>query len=444
MTGLSRRRFLGGLGLTALAALLTNCGASTNLGTGTNSGTGTGTSAVAEARSSKPRLHDPLAAPDDVRAFSDGHNAFGFNLYQQMRASGDNLFFSPYSIAQVLTMLSAGARNQTAQQIAQTLHSAFPQQRLHPTANALDLALTSRGADQQGFQLEIANTLWGQQGLKFQPEFLDVLASNYGVGLRLLDFIATPEPARATINTTIAQQTHDKIKDLLPQGSIDSDTRLVLANAIYFNARWVQAFFQPDTNQGQFNLGGGGQVTVPMMGREIMIPYAAGQGYQAITLQYQDGISMVVLLPDAGRLAAFEGQLNTAKLQMILDGMSVTDVVLKMPKFEYSSTSMSLKQSLSKLGMVDAFDKQADFSGINGTRGLYISDCLHKAVVRVDEDGTEAAAASAAIIATVSPPPPTQVTLTIDRPFIFVIRDDETGALLFMGRIVNPTAGSTG
>jgi serine protease inhibitor len=361
-----------------------------------------------------------------------------------LRGSNENLFFSPYSIAQVLTMISAGARNQTAQKMAQTLHSAFPQQRLHPVANALDLALTSRGTGQEGFHLEIANTVWGPRDLKLQPEFLDLLATNYGAGLRLLDFVANPEPARAAINATIAQQTHDKIQDLLPQGSINSNTRLVLANAIYFNAKWVQPFFQPDTSQGLFNLDKGGQVSVPMMARELMIPYAAGQGYQAITLQYQGGVSMVVLLPDAGRLTAFESELNAAKLQTILDGLSLSDVVLRMPKFEYRSSSISLNQSLNKLGMVDAFDERADFSGINGTGGLYISDCLEKAMVRVDEDGTEAAAASAVMVATASPAPPTQVTLTIDRPFIFLIRDDQTGTLLFMGRILNPTAGSTG
>jgi myo-inositol-1-phosphate synthase len=204
-------------------------------------------SVAAEARSDKPRQSAPQVAPDDLRAFTAGHNRFGLAMYRLL--SGGNLFFSPYSIAQVLTMTSAGARGQTAQQMAQVLHSAFPQERLHSAANALDQALSSRGAGEDGFHLEVANSIWGQQGFAFQPEFLDTLATNYGAGLRLLDFKTAPEPSRATINTTIAQQTHDKITDLLPAGSIDANTRLVLANAIYFNAKWLAPFEKESTRE---------------------------------------------------------------------------------------------------------------------------------------------------------------------------------------------------
>jgi serpin B len=431
-----------GAGLTALSGLLMNCGINSD----TTAGVGTPQvlptedpfSAVPAARSDKPRVGNPRVTPADVQAFAAGHNAFGLGLYGLLRTGAGNLFFSPYSIAQVLTMTSAGARGQTAQQMAQTLHSAFPQAQLHPTANALDQALTSRGAEQDAFKLEIANSIWGQSGHSFLPEFLDVLAANYGAGLRLLDFKAAPEAARTTINDVIARQTHDKIKDLLPQGSVDDMTRLVLANAIYFNAKWTQPFFQADTHDGTFTPDQGGPVTVPMMKREILIPYMAGQGFQAIRLAYRGGVSMVLMLPDAGQLAAFEAGLNMAKLQSILDGQSQHDVVLALPKFEYRSDSISLKDQLIALGMVDAFGLSADLSGVDGTGGLYVSDVVHKAMLRVDEEGTEAAAASAVLIATASPPPPQQVILTIDRPFVFVIRDDTTGALLFLGRMVNP------
>ncbi len=203
MTILSRRRFLVSAGLTALGSLLMSCGAA-------------GGAALAEARSSKPRQSDPQAAPDDLQAFAVSHNAFGLGLYGLLRGGGGNLFFSPYSIAQVLTMTSAGARGQTLAQMAQALHASLPPERLHPAANALDQALTNRGAEQDGFKLEIANSIWGQSGHTFLPEFLDTLATNYGAGLQLLDFQAAPDSARATINSTIAQQTHDKIKDLLP------------------------------------------------------------------------------------------------------------------------------------------------------------------------------------------------------------------------------------
>jgi serine protease inhibitor len=431
MSTLSRRRFLVSVALTTLGGLLMSCGA----------GTGSGGAALAEARSSKPRQGNPLLAPNDLRAFAAGHNAFGLDLYGRLRAGGGNLFFSPYSIAQVLTMTSAGARGQTLQQMAQTLHSALPQEQLHPAANALDQALTNRGAQQDGFKLEIANSVWGQSGHTFLPEFLDVLATNYGAGLRLLDFKAAPDSARTTINAAIAQQTHDKIKDLLPPGSVNALTRMVLANAIYFNAKWVAPFAKEATHDGPFNLDQGGPVMLPMMSHQAMYFYAAGQGYQAIALPYRGGVSMVVLLPDAGQIAAFETGLDSARLQAILDSLSPQDVALTLPKFEHHSASISLKDQLIALGMADAFDAQAaDFSGMDGTRDLYISDGIHKAMVRVDEDGTEAAAATAVTMETTAARVDPPLTLTIDRPFVFVIRDDATGALLFLGRIVNPKA----
>jgi serine protease inhibitor len=435
MAALSRRRFLVGAGLTALGGLLINCGADG----GTNSGAGGGV-ALAEARSSKPRQRDPQASPADIRAFAAGHNAFGLGLYGLLRGGG-NLFFSPYSIAQVLTMTSAGARGQTLQQMAQTLHSAFPQERLHPAANALDQALTNRGVEQDGFKLEIANTVWGQRDHTFLPEFLDVLAANYGAGLRLLDFKAAPDAARATINTAIAQQTHDKIKDLLPPGSINTLTRMVLANAIYFNAKWIAPFAKEATHDAPFNTDKGAQVTVQMMTRQAMYFYTAGQGYQAIGLPYRGGVSMLVLLPDAGQMETFESGLDVARLQAIAGRMSPRDIMLTMPKFEYASDSIGLKDRLIALGMANAFDPQtADFSGMDGTRDLYISDGIHKAMVRVDEDGTEAAAATAVTMEATSAMLDPALVLTIDRPFVFAIRDDATDALLFMGRIVNPKA----
>src|SRR5262249_36336309 len=179
-------------------------------------------------------------------------------------------------------------------------------ERLRPAANALDLALTSRGAEQDGFRLEIANTVWGQRDFTFLPVFLDVLAVNYGAGLRLLDFKAAPEPARSTINAAIAQQTHDKIKDLLPPGSIDDMARMVLANAIYFNAKWAMPFEKEATHDGPFNPGTGAAVTVPLMTHQATYAYGSGQGYQAIALPYRGGVSMLVLLPDAGQFDAFE------------------------------------------------------------------------------------------------------------------------------------------
>jgi serpin B len=217
---------------------------------------------------------------------------------------------------------------------------------------------------------------------------------------------------------------------------------MVLANAIYFNAKWVAPFAKESTRDGTFNPDQGGAVTTPMMTNQAHYSYAAGQGYQAITLPYRGGVSMLVLVPDAGQLSAFEAGLDDTRLQTILHGLATREVQLTLPKFEYHSNSISLRSQLVALGMADAFDPSAaDFSGMDGQRDLFIGDGYHKAMVRVDEDGTEAAAATAvnmqATAARVDPP----LTLTIDRPFVFLIRDDATGALLFIGRIVNPKAG---
>ncbi len=215
----------------------------------------------------------------------------------------------------------------------------------------------------------------------------------------------------------------------------------MLANAIYFNAKWVAPFAKENTRDGAFNLADGGTATAPMMARQSTYPYAAGQGYQAIQLPYRGGVSMVVLLPDAGQLDAFEAGLDVAKLQSIQGSLSPRLVELTMPKFEYHTDSISLRDKLIALGMTDAFDGQvADFSGMDGTRELHISDGIHKAMVRVDEEGTEAAAATAIIMEATSAQVDPPLVLTIDRPFVFAIRDDATGALLFIGRITNPAA----
>jgi serpin B len=253
--------------------------------------------------------------------------------------------------------------------------------------------------------------------------------------VHLLDFTSAPEAARATINATIAQQTYDKITDLLPPGSIDGLTRMVLANAIYFNARWVSPFPKQNTADGAFHLDDGGTVTVPLMRLREVLRYTKRPDYQAVALPYKGGVSMIALLPSRGGFAAFEQRLSAERLQAIQGELTESDLALTLPKFTYQSDSVSLEQVLTQLGMADAFSPgAADFSGMDGTRNLYLKDAYHQAMVRVDEDGTEAGAATVVLGQAVSAPP----TMTVDRPFIFVIQDDATGALLFMGRVVNP------
>jgi len=327
--------------------------------------------------------------------------------------------------------------------MAKTLHFILPQDRLHPTFNGLDIELARRGEgaegkDGEGFRLNIVNALWGQDEYGFLSEYLNVLAENYGAGLRLLDFRNAPEESRVTINDWVSDQTEDRVEDLIPQGVIDELTRLVLTNAIYFNAAWAEPFEPDQTDDGTFHLLGGGQVTVPMMEQMESFGYAEGEGYQAVELPY-DGweLSMVILLPDTGEFEAFEGSLDAERVDGIVKDLVHGQVALTMPKFEFES-GFSLVETLAAMGMPDAFTGAADFSGITGDRDLFIGEVIHKAFVAVDEAGTEAAAATA-VVMPASAPPEEPVEVTVDRPFIFLIRDIETGAVLFVGRVVDPS-----
>ncbi len=391
--------------------------------------------------STKARINSPAAPSADQGELAQGNNAFAMDLYHTLPPQ-ENLFFSPFSISQALAMTYAGARGLTEQQMAKTLHFTLPQSRLHPAFNALDLALQppDTQAAEGSFQLNIANSLWGQKGYAFQPAFLDLLAENYGAGLRLADFQAAPEPARQTINQWVSDQTKDKINDLIPAGAITPDTRLVLANAIYFYAKWLYPFDGSLTQPGDFNLMDGTTVSVPMMslGRVTGLRYAAGSGYQAVELPYAgDKIALTLIVPDAGRFAEVQSALTSSELESLWGSLETKQVELSLPKFKYES-SFSLGQTLSQLGMSDALTPgAADFSGMDGSRDLFISDILHKAVVAVDEDGTEAAAATAVVVGITSLPV-VDVQLTVDRPFIFAIRDTQSGAMLFLGQVVNP------
>ena len=392
---------------------------------------------VEVAQSQAERIAAPDVPAADLDALSAGDAAFAVDLYHAVRGEADNLFFSPYSISTALAMTYAGARGETAQQMAETLHFTLPAERLHPAFNALALEL----AGGEDFVLNVVNSLWGQQGYTFLPEFLDLLAENYGAGLRLLDFAAAPEPARVTINDWVSEQTEDKINDLIPQGGITSDTRLVLVNAIYFNADWLYPFDKDKTHDAPFTLLDGERVTVPMMDWEMPehVPYTRGEGYQAVELPYVGGkTSLVLIVPDEGEFAAYEEALTAERLTSLLDDLSTKSVALTMPKFSYDQ-NLSLAKTLAEMGMPDAMDAaRADFSGMDGTRNLYIGNVFHKAFVAVDEAGTEAAAATAVVMMESAMPIDDAIKLTVDRPFIFLIRDTGTGALLFLGRVENP------
>jgi serpin B len=394
------------------------------------------------AQSDKQRVISPDVVASDLTELVRGNSAFAFDLYQALSAEDGNLFYSPYSISLALAMTYAGARTETEKQMADTLHYTLSQDSLHPAFNALDQELASRGKgakgkDEKGFRLNIANAIWGQQGYPFLSAFLDVLAENYGAGLKLLDFSQLPEEGRIIINKWVSDETEGKIKDLIPPGAIDESTRLVLTNAIYFNAAWLNQFHKDRTKDNVFYLLDGSSVTVPMMSQTSTFGYIKGEGYQAVELPY-DGreLSMVILLPDAGQFDKFENLLDYDYASSIIDKLAEKSVFLTMPKFEFKS-EFSLSKTLSEMGMPIAFSGGADFSGMNGAHDLSISDVVHKAFVSVDENGTEAAAATGVVISTGMPAEPVQ--MTIDHPFMFLIRDIQTGAILFVGRVVNPS-----
>jgi serpin B len=412
--------------LVLLPILLSACGPSASL-----------------AKSNLPRITSPDASADDIRTLTDANNAFAIDLYQSLRSEDGNLIYSPYSISLALAMTYAGARGETESQMAQTLHF-LPQNELHSALNALDLELATRGEaqskDETPLQLNIANAVWAEQTFPFLQEYLDLIAQNYGAGIQLADFIQQHEAVRKEINDWVSNETNDKIQNLIPEGVLDPSTKMVLANAIYFKADWMHQFNPNDTHDAPFHLLDASDVQVEMMSQSLFgIPYAQGDGYQAIELAYQgENAAMDIIVPDEGNFSEFESTLTAEKLNEILTSMQPNaSIELGVPKFSFSA-DFDLKERLTAMGMPDAFDpERADFSGMTGGRDLYIDTVLHKAFVAVDEKGTEAAAATAVIMSPTSAML-SDVTLTIDRPFIFVIRDLPSGQILFVGRVLNP------
>jgi serpin B len=397
-------------------------------------------------QSQQERIQQPPAPVQDVAGLVAGNTDFAFDLYQQLAGQDGNLFYSPYSISLALAMTRAGAGGETLAEMDRTLHFSLPAERLHPAFNALDQQLAAKAADKpeyvngEPFQLDLANSLWGQSGYDFYPTFLDLLAENYGAGMHLVDFKTGAESARQTINAWVSEHTGQKIQDLLAPGTVDPTTRLVLANAIYFKAGWVFPFEEDQTHAAPFHLLDGGTVDVSMMSQSQDFDYAQGDGWQAVELPYvSQDFSMLLLVPDEGTLAAFEAGLDAGQLADILGRMSSVPVDLQMPRFQFES-GFSLQDTLKALGMRQAFDLgQADFSAMAPGNELYIGDVVHKAYVDVNEKGTEAAAATAVVmLAGAMPQVPEPVVLTIDRPFLFLIRSHSSGTILFVGRVVQP------
>ena len=397
---------------------------------------GNGKVAAAEIKRETPQFVDQSLLNQQVAA----NNDFAFDLYRSLHLEDGNLFYSPYSISIAAAMAYAGARGETEKQMSATLHYGLPQEQLHSAFNVLDQSLNTSGNDDHGFQLNAVNSLWGQDQFPFLSDFLSLIARNYGAGVRLVDFTTdvSREEARQTINDWVSQQTNEKIKELLPKAMLNDLTRLILVNAIYFKGEWLDPF-ENGTADAPFTLSDGQQVSIPTMSRRAEAPYFQGDGYQAVRLLYKgDQAEMIIVMPAPGNFSEFEQTLDRKSFDQILAGLEDRDVKLFMPKFHFEY-SKDMKEILDGMGMPAAFDPaKADFSGIYDQlverNNLFISHIAHKAFVAVDEKGTEAAAATGVVAEIESMP----ILLHIDHPFLFIIRDNKTGSILFAGRVLDP------
>lgn len=374
-----------------------------------------------------------------------GINSFGADLYLTLDKSqpGEDLFFSPASVSTALAMTYAGARGDTATEMAKVLRFDREGAALHQGYGALIKQLNAR-ARTGGNTLSVANALWGERTYKFLPSFLGLIGRSYGGNLTKLSFKTDAEGSRKRINAWVERATAKKIKDLLKPGLLDDQTRLVLTNAVYFLGKWERPFKKRETQDSAFHTEGGGKVTVPMMYQKATFPYAQGAGLQILELPYRGRqLSMVVLLPARGKnLASLEAKLSAAWLDEQLAGLRSTEVDVYLPRWK-STLATSLARVLGSMGMRSAFSQNlADFTGMSGPvpprDRLFISAVVHKAFVSVDEQGTEAAAATAVIMAVGGAAPSRIPEFRADRPFLYLIRDKPSGAILFMGRLHQP------
>jgi serpin B len=369
-----------------------------------------------------------------------GTNAFGVDLYHQVAQGSGNLFFSPASISTAFGMAYAGAKGQTAQEMAKVFRFDPSPRKVGEETASLLKQWNAPGAD-RGYQLAVANALWGQQGYPFLPGFTTQLQSDWGADLHTVDFKQT-EAARETINQWVEKQTQNKIKDLIPSGGIDASIRLVLTNAVYFKAAWDEQFQLRATQPGEFKLAEGKSVDVPMMHQMARFGYLKTDDFSALQMNYAKGeLSMIVFLPKKPNgLGEFEKSLTDENLKAWIDHLRQgrsTEVRVSFPKFKMTE-ELQLSRELSRMGMPRAFSSGADFSGMNGgAEPLNLSEAFHKAYVDVNEEGTEAAAATA-IGVRATAMPMLEATFTADHPFFFVIRDNESGTILFVGRVVDP------
>ena len=417
-------------------------------------GAGGASTGFAELRSSVAHVTPDIAAADRAAYVADGQ-AFTFDLYRKVAdapdAAGKSVWMSPLSVAYALSMTSAGAKGATLAEIRKALHVTLPEATLHEANNWLSGELAARPAKalanvvpEEGdvkMDLTLVDALFAQQGFEVVPAFLDVLAAEYDAGLKLTDFSTDPDGSRQKINAWVKDETSQRITDLLPQGSIDASVRFVLVNAVSMGAPWAAPFSEELTKDAPFTKLDGSTVTAKLMHAydSEAFPYAATDDYEAAAIPLRGReLEVVVVLPKAGKFVSVDAALDGAAFGALRAAMKPTELAVSLPKMKLTTASVSLVPALRALGMNLAFTDAADFSGISTTTSVVIFDVLHKAMVGLDEHGIEAAAATAVIGGETSAGP-TPIPFVADHPFLLGIRDATTGALLFWGRIVEPS-----
>jgi len=393
-------------------------------------------------RRSFSRLGSSIQITEETRTAAESSNQFAFDLHRQLRTREGNLFYSPASVWTALAMTCAGARGTTRREMATVLHLDAPRD-VEPGISSLLDVLNSTG-DRNGYSLATANRLWGAADYAFETDFLHRTRATYRAELKTLDF-TQPEPARRTINRWTADQTRGKIVDLIPPGILEPDTRLVLTNAIYFAGGWSFEFPKSATKLAPFFLSRSQRIEVPTMEQRRELPYAEDEEAQVLALPYRDHeLSLIVILPRSrGGLGHLEAQLTHQRFQDWVRGLRTEHLVeVYLPKFTLRSDFL-LSEVLGAAGLKSAFSADADFSGISRQEALMISEVVHQAFVDVDEAGTEAAAATAVVMAPTAAiaepgPPPKPVIFRADHPFLLAIRDDRSGAVLFLARVQRP------
>jgi serpin B len=403
-----------------------------------------------------------LSAADQTTIAASAINDLGIDLLVQAAKPQENTSLSPYSIQIALAMTYAGAKGDTRQQMGKALHyppndpdisgsfSALENALAELTKRTEKLAAKSKksGGPSDPIVLTVANRLFGQRGYDFRQDYLSLLKSTFGAPLEILDFVKSPNGAAKQINAWVAQQTRERIRNLIPDNALTKDTRLVLANAVYLKAPWAEEFNQSETQPRPFHFADGQSADVPMMMRQDSFGYAKHEGFVAVSVPYVSGdLQFLILLPDtAVALPKLESTL-TQQLLMDCARLKNEDVVLYFPKFKLVPPLFALRKTLEALGMESAFDVpqgSADFDGIAPRRPndyLYISDVFHKTFVEVDEKGTEAAAATAVVMMRATAhfeEKPKPIEVRVDRPFLFAIQHRPSGACLFLGRVADP------